>query len=420
MLVLLTTADTEILAAAHAVRELPDGFAAGALREPDGVDRRRRLPRRAARRRARGRGPAARRAARVAGGRRRAARALRARRRRAAAARRRGRARRRAGRAVAARRRATWRRRSSTCATAASRTRANLLRFLADTLLLDGHGFAPPRALPDLGVYVPGPRRRRARRGARGPRSRPADGRPRLLPLAPGDRQHRVRRRAGGGDRARRRPTRCACGPTRCARTPTGACPALELLDGRGRRARHDRAGLRRLDGADAAVEGHGTGASGARTRWPASASRSSRRCARRRAARAGRRRDAGLTPLDAAMQVAIPEFDGRIVGVPVSFKEPLDGVEPPSAARCCTTRRTASAATRLAAAGGRPRAPAAARAGARPAHRDRALELPDQARAAIGNAVGLDTPASAMALLDALARGRLRRASTTSPTATR
>ena len=31
-----------------------------------------------------------------------------------------------------------------------------LLRFLADTFLLEGHGFAPPRAVADLGVYVPG------------------------------------------------------------------------------------------------------------------------------------------------------------------------------------------------------------------------------------------------------------------------
>jgi cobaltochelatase CobN len=33
---------------------------------------------------------------------------------------------------------------------------ANLLRFLADTLLREGHGFEAPRALPELGVYVPG------------------------------------------------------------------------------------------------------------------------------------------------------------------------------------------------------------------------------------------------------------------------
>ncbi len=31
---------------------------------------------------------------------------------------------------------------------------------------------------------------------------------------------------------------------------------------------------------------------------------------------------DSGLTPLDAATQVAIPEFDGRILGGVISFKE--------------------------------------------------------------------------------------------------
>jgi cobaltochelatase CobN len=31
-----------------------------------------------------------------------------------------------------------------------------LLRFLADTFLLQGHGFAPPHEVADLGVYVPG------------------------------------------------------------------------------------------------------------------------------------------------------------------------------------------------------------------------------------------------------------------------
>src|SRR5262249_38935877 len=31
-----------------------------------------------------------------------------------------------------------------------------------------------------------------------------------------------------------------------------------------------------------------------------------------------------GLTPLETAMNVALPEFDGRIVGPPISFKETL------------------------------------------------------------------------------------------------
>ena len=29
-----------------------------------------------------------------------------------------------------------------------------------------------------------------------------------------------------------------------------------------------------------------------------------------------------GLTPQDAAMKVVLPEFDGRIIGVPIAFKE--------------------------------------------------------------------------------------------------
>ena len=33
-----------------------------------------------------------------------------------------------------------------------------------------------------------------------------------------------------------------------------------------------------------------------------------------------------GLNPLDTAMNVALPEFDGRIITVPISFKEPVAG----------------------------------------------------------------------------------------------
>src|ERR1700749_2730305 len=32
---------------------------------------------------------------------------------------------------------------------------------------------------------------------------------------------------------------------------------------------------------------------------------------------------DEGLSPLDAATQVAVPEFDGRLITVPFSFQEP-------------------------------------------------------------------------------------------------
>src|ERR671916_1044338 len=42
---------------------------------------------------------------------------------------------------------------------------------------------------------------------------------------------------------------------------------------------------------------------------------------------------DAGLSPLDTAWQVAIPEFDGRIVSVPFSFKERVEDESPVGAA---------------------------------------------------------------------------------------
>jgi cobaltochelatase CobN len=63
----------------------------------------------------------------------------------------------------------------------------------------------------------------------------------------------------------------------------------------------------------------------------------------------------AGLTPMDVAMSVAIPEFDGRIVSVPFSFKEWVDADDvlgsPVSAYRTRPDRvqRVAGLATRLA-----------------------------------------------------------------------
>ncbi|MDG4824054.1 cobaltochelatase subunit CobN [Asanoa sp. WMMD1127] len=105
-------------------------------------------------------------------------------------------------------------------------------------------------------------------------------------------------------------------------------------------------------------------------------------------------RSDAALTPMDAAMQVAIPEFDGRLVTVPFSFKEPgPDGV-PVYRADPERAARVAGIAVRHA----------------------RLREIPNSEKrlaivlssyptkhSRVGNAVGLDTPASAVALLAAL-----------------
>jgi cobaltochelatase CobN len=101
-----------------------------------------------------------------------------------------------------------------------------------------------------------------------------------------------------------------------------------------------------------------------------------------------------GLSPLDTATQVAVPEFDGRLITVPFSFKEQdADGLsvyvaDPERSAR------VAGIAVRHAALRHLPAA-------------DRKIALMLSAyptkHARIGNAVGLDTPVSAVRLLNAM-----------------
>jgi cobaltochelatase CobN len=103
---------------------------------------------------------------------------------------------------------------------------------------------------------------------------------------------------------------------------------------------------------------------------------------------------DAALSPMDAAMQVAIPEFDGRIVTVPFSFKETgADGI-PVYVADEERAGRVAGIALRHAALRHKPnnRKKIAIVFTAYPTKHSR-----------VGNAVGLDTPASAVRLLDTL-----------------
>ena len=111
-------------------------------------------------------------------------------------------------------------------------------------------------------------------------------------------------------------------------------------------------------------------------------------------------RGDAGLAPIDVAMSVAIPEFDGRIITVPVSTKEVVDDGDtlgtPVVAYRVVPdrARRVAELATRL------------ARSRRKPKWERRVaivLSAYPTKRSRIGNAVGLDTPASVVALLAAL-----------------
>ncbi|HEY0932773.1 MAG TPA: cobaltochelatase subunit CobN [Trebonia sp.] len=101
-----------------------------------------------------------------------------------------------------------------------------------------------------------------------------------------------------------------------------------------------------------------------------------------------------GLTPLDAATQIAIPEFDGRLITVPFSFKEiGPDGLTSyvPDAER---TARVAGIAVRHALL---RHVPAGERRVAL------MLSAYPTKHARIGNAVGLDTPASVIALLGAM-----------------
>jgi cobaltochelatase CobN len=109
---------------------------------------------------------------------------------------------------------------------------------------------------------------------------------------------------------------------------------------------------------------------------------------------------DAGLSPLDTAWQVAIPEFDGRIIGVPFSFKERLGEGSPVGAPLTLykadpeRTARLAGLAARFAGLGRVPNS-----------EKRVAVLLSNYPtkHSRVGNAVGLDTPASAIRLLDAM-----------------
>jgi cobaltochelatase CobN len=103
---------------------------------------------------------------------------------------------------------------------------------------------------------------------------------------------------------------------------------------------------------------------------------------------------DDGLSPLDVATQVAVPEFDGRVITVPFSFKEiDSDGLISyvPDRERC---DRVAGLAVNT----------AMLRHVLPPEKRVALLfsAYPTK-HARIGNAVGLDTPASAVGLLKAM-----------------
>ncbi|MGX9297258.1 cobaltochelatase subunit CobN [Tsukamurella paurometabola] len=104
---------------------------------------------------------------------------------------------------------------------------------------------------------------------------------------------------------------------------------------------------------------------------------------------------DDGLSPLDVATQVAIPEFDGRIITVPFSFKEIGDDGLPAYVPDPERAERVAGLALRH------------ARLRSIPNEEKRIalmLSAYPTKHARIGNAVGLDTPQSALELIRRLA----------------
>jgi cobaltochelatase CobN len=266
-----------------------------------------------------------------------------------------------------------------------------LLRFLADTFLFEGHGFEPPREVPDLGVYLPGEGDVPLERVLEGH----DPGRPTIGVCF--YRSHRLTGNTAFVDELCRAldeagANAIAVWSYTLRRGPDGEVPALSLLAGH-------------VDAlAVTMLATGGSGAADARSDedaawqdWDAAALAAldvpvlQAVCATGSRA-AWEESESGLSPLDAATQVAIPEFDGRLLAGVISFKErdPLPRYVP-HPERC---RRVARLAVR------------SARLRSLPAADRRVAVLltsfPTK-HAKVGMAVGLDTPASALRLLDAL-----------------
>ncbi len=104
-----------------------------------------------------------------------------------------------------------------------------------------------------------------------------------------------------------------------------------------------------------------------------------------------------GLNPLDTAMYAALPEFDGRIITVPISFKSPVPDAHSPIYVYAPAPDRIArvvALALRLAALRHKPHA-----------EKRVAFVLTNSANKSekVGNAVGLDAPASLMRVFAAM-----------------
>jgi len=252
-----------------------------------------------------------------------------------------------------------------------------LARFLSDTVLLTGEGFAPPATMPSYGVH-----------GS----YEQAEGRPTVGVVF-----YRAHELSGN----------TAFVETLCEAIEKQGANALPVFCGSLRGA--DAGLLDLLRGADALIAtvlaaggsvASDASAGGDEDAWDAGALATldvpviQGLCLTSSRA-AWEASDAALTPMDAAMQVAIPEFDGRLISVPFSFKEEGDGGIPVYVADAERAARVAGLAVRHARLRHVPNA-----------EKKVALVLSSYPtkHARVGNAVGLDTPTSAVRTLRQMA----------------
>ena len=256
----------------------------------------------------------------------------------------------------------------------------NLLRFLSDTLLMTGYGFEPPAEVPATGIYYS---------------SRDGSAHPHVVVLF--YRAHLIAGNTGFVDDL------CAELESRGARATAVWCYSLRP-GAEDRVEALDVAGTERPDCVITTVLVSGaSGVDG--MSWDASALGSLgvpvvQAITATTSTADWRKSSAGLSPVDVAMRVAIPEFDGRIISVPFSFNEQVDDGDslgtPVNAYRTLPSRteRVAGLAVRL------------GRLKSTPPHSRRValvLSAYPTKRSRIGNAVALDTPASVIAVLKAL-----------------
>jgi cobaltochelatase CobN len=267
-----------------------------------------------------------------------------------------------------------------------------VFRFLSDRLLLTGHGYAPPSPMPEHGIYLP-----EMDVADIGDWERQADPtKPTVAVLF-----YRAHRLSGNtafvdtlAQALQAKGMNALCIFTSSLKSQEGGRPvAFQWMEGRADVLITTLSfALGEVNTGNVTRAGHAVGALG-RLGIPVIQAIAS---GMPRGAWEGSRR--GLNALDTAVNVAIPEFDGRIISVPISFKERgAQGVESLYVAHPERAERVAGIAGRLA--GLR-----------RTANRDRrvAFVLTNSAAKAsqVGGAVGLDTPASLLTTLHAL-KGR-------------